>query len=523
MAKKNNSKNNNKNNNRSNRPGGGPGLPKFSDLTTDRFLASQKAKVEKLLEAEEFDEALETLEVLTQKYPNRAEVFELLGATYVGMNYLEAGRDAFERVLELSPKPDVLTRFNLANLYALTGYPLLAYEQTRLTNMIALNRELGGSGEADQFVKLCEAVVDEMVAENKLPRERFMAFGLPVERGQLALQRNEPDTARPFFEEALKLEPNLAIPHNSLGLTEMVAGNYEAALTHFRYVLDKLDANDLDARANQVRTLLMKGDRAEAQTHLAQLSTMPAPTEADDLVKLAMTYALFDDDQKIYDLMQPLLTAETQSEDEELEGETLEDAVILGAVSATHLGRKTEALSFFDKAKEATGNILLERIGLALTNNEVGPRSGERFHYFDPATIYAETLERFRLMLESDTESETVEVTEADRTFLQAKGDQILDMIAYQVWTTENPEVIVSLLMQVIDFEVPGGVELVKNMAFGRAYTEPQRLIIASSMVIVEVIDKDTKVTMWLKGMQFTDTLARLAARFQEMEGLSPE
>src|SRR5690349_15295478 len=161
----------------------------FRVLTADRFLTNQRNKIEKLFEQEEFEQAVDLLEPLTEKYPNRPEVFEMLGAGYVGLNFLEDARDAFEKALKLTSEPEALARFNLANLYAVTGFPLLAYEQTRLINRTALNRELeDGGAEAEEFLRLTEKVVHEMAAENKKPRDQFLASALPLERGQLALQ-----------------------------------------------------------------------------------------------------------------------------------------------------------------------------------------------------------------------------------------------------------------------------------------------------------------------------------------------
>src|SRR3954453_13674275 len=177
---------------RKNRPPAKGQPQPFRDLTADRFLATQRNKIEKLFEEEEFEQAVDLLEPLTDKYPNRPEVFEMLGAGYVGLNFLEDARDAFEKALYLTPEPEALARFNLANLYAVTGFPLLAYEQTRLINRIALNRELEEKEGAEDFLELTEKVVHEMAAENKKPRDRFVEASLPLERGQLALQRNEP-------------------------------------------------------------------------------------------------------------------------------------------------------------------------------------------------------------------------------------------------------------------------------------------------------------------------------------------
>jgi Flp pilus assembly protein TadD len=500
------------------RPAKGQPQP-YRDLTADRFLTTQRNKIEKLFEQEEFEQAVDLLEPLTEKYPNRPEVFEMLGAGYVGLNFLEDARDAFEKALNLTPQPEALARFNLANLYAVTGFPLLAYQQTKLINRIALNRELeDGGAEAEEFLRLTEKVVDELAAENKKPRDRFLAAALPIERGQLALQRNEPAQARTFFLEAHQLDPASPVVYNSLALVDMVEGQFEAAIKQLGQALE-IDPANLDTWTNLVRVNLMKGDRTEAEVCLDRVRVLSLSGAPGENIKMALAFAMLDHDQEVYNLLQPLLSSPDPLE--ELEGEGLEDAVILGAVAAMHLGRPDEARHLFEKIKEATSNLLLERTGMAFANGEEGPRPGGRLFYLDPAGLYSNVLERFRVMLEQQIEPGHPAYETEYRPFLAEQAEKILEMVTYQVWVTEEPEVIVALLTQIILAEVPGALELVKRLAFGQAGTEAQRLIIASSLIIAGVMDQDETVTIWLKGAAYTGTLSEIAQNFQKMEGLA--
>ncbi len=512
----------NKDKNKKGRPNM-PGLPKFRDLTAERHLASQKTRVEKLFEEENFEEALELLEPLAEKYPDKVEVFDMLGAAYVALNYLDEGRDAFERAVELTPKgqsPDALARFNLANLYALTGFPLLSYEQTKLINLIELKRALEGSPEVDEFMRLSETVVNEMVAQNKLSRERFLAYAMPLERGQLALQRSETEKARTYFLEASRLNPTSPVPYNSLGVVDMIEGDWDSSIRQFDYVLDKLDKTDLDALTSIPRVQIMKGDRVAAEAALERVRALPKPTQPDDIIKLALTYGIFDDDQAVYDLVQPLLIAPELPE--ELEGELLEDAVILGAVAATHLGHREAALNYFGLIKNSTENLLLERTGMALANGEEGPRPAGRFFYIDPVALHPGAVAYFAAMLsiEADERDSKEQAEILLQPFMEEENGPILEVLTYQVWTSEDPEIIVGLLSQAITIELPGMLEVVRRLAFNRACTESQRLIIASSLVIAGALDRDEPVTLWLKNKQYTGPLADLARRFQELEGL---
>src|SRR5689334_10096510 len=98
----------------------------FQDKTAERYLTTQLAKAEKLYEAARYEEALQTLEPLAERFPGREKVLELLGISYASAGRLAEAREAFIRALSVSPSSaSPLARFNLAQLYALTGYPYL--------------------------------------------------------------------------------------------------------------------------------------------------------------------------------------------------------------------------------------------------------------------------------------------------------------------------------------------------------------------------------------------------------------
>jgi hypothetical protein len=264
---------------------------------------------------------------------------------------------------------------------------------------------------------------------------------------------------------------------------------------------------------------IMRGNLLEAETCLNRVRVLPRPTEIGDLARMAQPFAMLDHDQEVYDLLQPLLS--TLEQPEELDTDVLEDAVILGAVAAIHLGKRAEAQRMLDLIRGDTDNLLVERTSLVLANDEEGPRPGGRFFYLDPVSLYSESVNRYRLLLENLTEPPTPEYIAEAAPLFRDHGDQILEVLTYQVWSTENPELVVALLAQAITAQVPGVVELVKHLAFGKVCTETQRLIIASSLVIVGVLDRAEPVTIWLKGQPYTDNLSRLAQRFQELEGLA--
>src|SRR5262249_30806375 len=152
----------------------------------------------------------------------------------------------------------------------------------------------------------------------KKPRDRFVEAALPLERGQLALQRNDPAKARTLFLEAQKLDPDSTVVYNSLALADMVEGQFEAATKQLGQALE-LDPANLDAWTNLVRVNLMRGDRAEAEVCLNRVRVLSLSGAPGDNIKMALAFAMLDHDQEVYNLLQPLLSSPKL--EEELEGE----------------------------------------------------------------------------------------------------------------------------------------------------------------------------------------------------------
>ena len=497
------------------RSGQGQGGPfgAMRDLTAERFFSSQTAKADRLLENEEYDEALQILIPLSQKYPNRAEAFEALGTAYVGIEFFAGARDAFEQALHLSPvnRVDPLLRFNLAHMYILTGLPLLSFDQIEQIDWNSLGREMDGldTTTLSAFRELSTAAVTEMAENNNLGVAEFLKQFMPLERGQLALQKNNPQQARQFFGEAIELNPDSIVAHNSLALAALLEDDYAGATEQARYILDKLDSHNLDALATLIRISQEQDKPDEARNILAQIKALPVPEEIEGLIQQADIYALFEDDQAVYDLIKPIFDDPPDWED--VEESTVQEVLILAGVSAVHLGRPDEALEMFDSVELESEGLLLGRTHEALEEGEEGPRLGGRFFYNPPNFTYPAAFEAYQTFLHSTLAEGPKEQDFANfRPFFEKYGRAALDIILFQTWTIDEPLMTSALIMEALGSGIEGATELVERLTFSRVGSPVTHILSAAALIEHGVLPADQPVTIWVGDEQRTGTLDEL-------------
>src|SRR5262249_55056726 len=83
------------------------------------------------------------------------------------------------------------------------------------------------------------------------------------EKGFSQLKSGDLAGARLSFEKSLRLSPQNALAHNSLGWVLFSQGNVNDAISHFRTAL-KIKPNFSDAEVNLASAVAQKGDLAEA-------------------------------------------------------------------------------------------------------------------------------------------------------------------------------------------------------------------------------------------------------------------
>ncbi len=493
----------------------GRGLPGgMRDLTGERHFNTQMAKASRLIEEEDNEAALVVLAPLAQKYPDRIEVLDLLGVLYVNQELFELARDTFEKAVSIGRKKnqvDSVMLFNLAHMYLLTGFPLLAFQCCTRIDWAELENELEDeTKDIREFRQLAEEAVKEMAASNNLPQVDFLKYALPIENGQLALQRNDARTAQTNFEEAVRLNPQLPPAYISLAMAFMQQNQAEKAIEQVQYVLNKLEPKNLAALLALARIYLSQDNQAEARQVVDRLKDLPPSAVPEEIVQRAEIYALLEDDQAVYDMVWPLFQAETDWE--EVDPEAQEGAMLLALVAALHLGKAEEASRLTEDIEEVEDNILLERTILAIENGEDGPRAQGRFFYSETTVLYPEATRRYEAFVkDSLTKTKPADYRNSMNPFFLEFKQAALEITTFQCWlSNEQPVVMAMLLTQAIASGVEGASELARRFAFSRTGTDAQHLVAAAVLAEEGLVSETEPLTIWIDGDPRTASLDEL-------------
>ncbi|HEX2910308.1 MAG TPA: tetratricopeptide repeat protein [Chloroflexia bacterium] len=491
---------------------------KFQDLTTERYFKSQMTKAQRLSETNHLGQALEILNELAKKYPDRAELFNLLGTTSAEANDFSAAREALEKAITLAPPSSVqLTRYNLAQAYLLSGYPFLAFEQSQQLDCEEVFRQSAEPYDPNicrEFKATCEQIVIKAADERNQVLDRYLQYALLMDRGRLALEQNNLGEARSYFEGALKIDSLNPVTYNNLVVLELEEGDLNSARTHCRLVLEKLDPQNRHALCNMIRLQLMLGQRQAIAPHLERLNALAQPATADEAVQQAEVYAALEDDAAVLRLVTRILNEFSHWDG--LAGENLRAALLLGAVACANLGDYRKAKALLAHGQQARNNILADRLNFAIEHHETGPRPSGRFYYFPPAVSYPEATRHLENLL---AELRTLSIEERMaliKGFVLEYPETAPEIIFYVAWINLAPDLTGDLLIGLLASEVPGAVELVRRLAFGRAGDDHLHINAMKALRAMKYIGVEEKVRVWFRQYHQLGTIEELTNRFHD-------
>lgn len=551
MSKKSKSKSKN-GSSKKNKPGKGFASFNFRDLTAERQFTNQFNKALKLMGESQYDESIAILETLEEKHPDRPQVFELLGMLYLTTGDAPGAREALSHALELVPPErrsalgpgnGTLLQFQLASAYFMSGYPLLSYEITHQIDCATLEQATQGAIDAEEcrtFKQTNEEAVAVLMEAEQIPREEFLTYGLLIERGNLAVERYQPEAGIELLVQARDLQPRAVEPYRGLSAAYAIGGSIEKAVEQLEFVLNELEPGDLTTLNSLIRLLMSHGKTEQAQPFVRQLAELPLPEEVEDKVRMAATWAYLEDDQRIFDLLEPVLnSSELRDELAELEEneEMLTQALLLGTVAAAHLGQSELALRWLEEENEGGGLAedgpsypLLARTWQALEDYEVGPRKEERFFYHNPQTLLMTVIlgqknvvTAFEESLHSQ-ESKQAPDNEFER-LLKDHGDSFVETMLYSAWLIEDPANLPTTMNLIASYGAPDeegeeaalaatdtpGLEIIRRLAFTRAGSSFLHLAAIIVLMGRGIVQKEEPVTIWLGREQHTGTFKELA------------
>ncbi|WP_204104430.1 MULTISPECIES: tetratricopeptide repeat protein [Spirulina sp. CCY15215] len=322
------------------------------------------AKAQKFLALEKFDQALEQLTKLNDRYPDRPEVLKYLAYTYYELEQSSLYQLSLEQWVKSAPG-DRDAFFALGAAYVENDRPFLALETFRAIVEKFPNCE--DTKEAEGALAELKDIIAKIVKELDLEvNDRTEKILILHEKTLSALAANNFAETQKYAQQLLEIEPNFASALNNLSFAYWYDNQPEAAIEVTEHCLET-NPDSFHAIANYIfyRTWQVRKD--EVQEYAEQLKT---PNDAwkkdpDYWIKAAEAFSWLEDDESVFDLY---TLAETDDLLEELPG------YFYHYLAAAHLRAKNdrEARSFWEKALEKNPQLSIAQENLEDMKQPVG-------------------------------------------------------------------------------------------------------------------------------------------------------
>ncbi len=257
-------------------------------------LLEELTEVDRLTERKRWREALEKLESLHQRYPNRPELLtELVNVSYE----LEDLRRYLLYCWPLSKlEPhDPEVQLGLAGAFMTNIYPALALQTFR--RFLARFPDHARAAEIRQIVADLEQGLAESLVNLGVTGEDGLALAAQHDEVRAYLELGQSAQARQVAKQLLRRHPDFVPVINNLSLVDFMEGNPVQAIAAARRVLS-LEPQNLQALGNLTRYLLFTGETAAARQLAEQLQAVPVDGLEKALKKVeALTY--LGDDQGV--------------------------------------------------------------------------------------------------------------------------------------------------------------------------------------------------------------------------------
>ena len=255
-------------------------------------MTNQKENTQKALSKEElesvfalysvgkFNDAIDSINVLSQKYPNVPILFNILGACYKGQGELKLAIEMFKKCVLL--KPDYaevhnnlgLTFLQLNNLddasvsfKNATNY-MPNFFEAYYNHAIVLKK----MGSLDDAIKSYEKVIE--IKPNYAEAHNNL--------GTILMDLGKLDSAKKRYQEAIEIRPDFAEAYNNLGNLLKNLGKLQEAISEFQRAID-LNANFAEAHFNIGTSLIELGENSLAiESFKKALSVKPDYAEAQN-------------------------------------------------------------------------------------------------------------------------------------------------------------------------------------------------------------------------------------------------
>ena len=308
-----------------------------------------------LIQRKRWDEALEVLQSLDRRYPNRPEVLTELVNLYHDLQDMRGYQEACERLVKADPNnPDLALA--LAGSYAANARPALAMRAFR--RFLERWPDHQRAGEVRKTLTNLEGIMREMLADLGLSGEQGEDIAVLHETVQSLLEQGKYRDMRAVAEDLLRRYPNFAPALNNISLAYSLEGKFDQAIATAERVLSFAPDN-IHALSNMIRFFCVSGRPDEAAPYARRLKDSTAQA-ADGWMKKLDGLSYLADDAGILEVYEQAL----RSGDLEapFTGATPHH---FAAVAALRLGRETEARRYWQQSLKLDPKFVLAQENLA--------------------------------------------------------------------------------------------------------------------------------------------------------------
>src|SRR5262245_45790917 len=440
-----------------------------------------------LIEKKRYVEALEILEPLDVKYPDRIEILASRAMCYFhlgdGVEYLEA---SLKLSRMLPNRPEVL--LSLAQAYLMNER--LALARRAYLQLLERWPEGEDAEDAREALRILEPQLGLMLAMINLPgEERYEAAELH-EESQVLMEQGHIAQARATVGKLLERLPGFVPALTNLSQMQHLANQPGEARATAGRVLE-LDPQNYHALGKLARYLYLQGRVDEARRVAEQLQA--AQSNRDDIwIKKAEAFSFLGDDQAVlaaFDGAQAAGALERLLNSEML--------YHLAAVAACRLGQEERARELWWQRLEAAPGSELPKANLEDLSRPVGERNGP----------WAFTLDYFLSRRALDEM-----IRETGRDIRRHKAD-FADAI--QAYARRHPEIthLIPYLLERGDpvgrdfaiklasvINTPEILAALRDFALGQQGTDQMRMEAAQAATQADLLPSGANVRMWIKG-----------------------
>ncbi len=183
----------------------------------------------KLIQAEQYEQALQPLKQAISLQPDYFHAYNDLGVVYMKLNKLDKATEALRQAIKINDKI-YFPQLNLAVVFNKLGKYKEAAE--RLTKLESTHPNLG----LKVYIPLVEALIgagEWKQAEEALTRGLALkgmdTVDLKIKLGMVLIKQNKAEKAVTVLQEATQAEPANALAHFNLGSAFLEVGNFDQA------------------------------------------------------------------------------------------------------------------------------------------------------------------------------------------------------------------------------------------------------------------------------------------------------